>query len=98
MGFPDEKVSHVGRLIDNVAKLLNATHSGRYMVWNLSEKSYDYSKFGNQVRVLQQASTSQLIISRVLLEGHRLPLCRLSGAAARQSLYDLQLDSRLAER
>src|SRR3989338_1175279 len=35
--------------IDNVARFLTEKHEGRYLIFNLSEKSYDYSKFNNAV-------------------------------------------------
>ena len=33
-----------------VAKVLKERHAGNYMVWNLSEESYDGGVFDNQVR------------------------------------------------
>lgn len=41
--------SRPGNNVDVVANLLNHRHKGRYMVWNVSEESYDYSKFNDQV-------------------------------------------------
>jgi len=54
MGFPAE----MGKLrtgpvkhnpINAVSKLLKEHHGGHYMIWNLSEESYEYSKFDEQV-------------------------------------------------
>lgn len=38
-----------GNDIDVVAALLRSRHAGHYMVWNVSEESYDYSMFEDQV-------------------------------------------------
>ncbi|KAJ0388847.1 hypothetical protein P43SY_010763 [Pythium insidiosum] len=35
--------------IDLVAMYLNDKHGGHYMIWNLSEETYDYTFFENQV-------------------------------------------------
>ena len=54
MGFPgssDSSTNGVMRYnpIDSVSYLLNEKHLGHYMIWNLSEEPYDYSKFQDQV-------------------------------------------------
>ena len=38
-----------GNDIDVIAALLRSRHAGHYMVWNVSEESYDYSMFEDQV-------------------------------------------------
>jgi tensin len=38
-----------GNNVDVVANLLQHRHKGRFMVWNLSEETYDYAKFQDQV-------------------------------------------------
>ena len=38
-----------GNDIDVVAAFLKKRHEGRFMIWNISEESYDYSKFNDQV-------------------------------------------------
>jgi tensin len=43
-GGPDE-----GNDINVVAAYLRKKHQGRFMIWNISEESYDYSKFADQV-------------------------------------------------
>lgn len=45
MGFPSEE----GKLIDNLSHFFRVHHRGRFMIINLSEAEYDYSKFENQV-------------------------------------------------
>ena len=42
MGFPN----HPG-----VAAFLNKHHAGKYMVFNFSERAYDYGPFGHQVNI-----------------------------------------------
>jgi hypothetical protein len=49
LGAPRQPVSQ-GNSIDLMAVLLQHTHAGRYMVWNISEEAYDYSRFQDQVR------------------------------------------------
>ena len=41
MAYPDP--------LDTVAAVLAARHGGHFMIWNISEETYDYSKFENQV-------------------------------------------------
>jgi hypothetical protein len=36
--------------VDEVCGMLRSKYGGQFMIWNLSEKSYDYEKFDNQVR------------------------------------------------
>ena len=36
--------------IDDVAGMLHARHPSRFMVWNISEEEYDYSRFGGAVQ------------------------------------------------
>jgi hypothetical protein len=53
MGFPHDprKEMHIkGNRVDDVAGYLKAHHNGRYMIWNISEESYDYSLFSDQVK------------------------------------------------
>ena len=38
-----------GNDIEIVAGYLNQYHKGRYMIWNISEESYDYTRFNEQV-------------------------------------------------
>ncbi|CAM9796205.1 unnamed protein product, partial [Phaeothamnion confervicola] len=38
-----------GNDLDVVATLLKHRHRGKYMIWNISEEKYDYSKFEDQV-------------------------------------------------
>lgn len=38
-----------GNDIDVVSSFLRKRHSGHFMIWNISEEGYDYSKFDNQV-------------------------------------------------
>jgi len=38
-----------GNNVDVAANLLQHRHKGRFMVWNLSEETYDYAKFQDQV-------------------------------------------------
>uniref|UniRef100_M4BD47 Phosphatidylinositol-3,4,5-trisphosphate 3-phosphatase n=1 Tax=Hyaloperonospora arabidopsidis (strain Emoy2) TaxID=559515 RepID=M4BD47_HYAAE len=54
MGFPNMNMGTTRTLlkdnpIDLVAMYLNGNHNGQYMIWNLSEETYDNSYFDNQV-------------------------------------------------
>lgn len=50
MGFPASGIESAWRNhIDSVCKFLKTDHSGRFLVYNLSERSYDYSKFDFKV-------------------------------------------------
>ena len=50
MRYPsDEEDPFTGRPIDVLSRFLNARHPSRYMLWNLSERQYDYTKFNDQV-------------------------------------------------
>jgi tensin len=46
MGFPG-RFPH--NPIDGMAQSLHGAHPGRFMIWNISEESYDYGKFDGQV-------------------------------------------------
>ena len=51
MGIPGEKFDSLYRNhINDVANYLNYRHSTNYMIYNLSEKKYDYIKFNDQVK------------------------------------------------
>ena len=58
MGFPAGRRGAPGSAaarasanpIDAVAAHLRTYHDGHYMVLNISEESYDYAKFGDNVR------------------------------------------------
>ena len=50
MGFPASGVEATYRnSIDNVSSFLRERHGLNYLVFNLSERKYDYTKFNNQV-------------------------------------------------
>eukprot|EP00002_Diphylleia_rotans_P032320 TRINITY_DN6778_c0_g1_i3.p1 TRINITY_DN6778_c0_g1~~TRINITY_DN6778_c0_g1_i3.p1 ORF type:complete len:616 (+),score=100.23 TRINITY_DN6778_c0_g1_i3:54-1901(+) len=50
MSFPAEGVESIYRNpIDDVASLLIDKHGEHFMIFNLSERTYDYAKFNNQV-------------------------------------------------
>ena len=49
MGMPSATPRAGENLMDEVAELLEERHAGHYMVWNLSETSYDTALFGHQV-------------------------------------------------
>jgi hypothetical protein len=54
MGFPKDLENPTsaeveGNDINVVAAYLKKKHEGRFMIWNISEESYDYSKFADQV-------------------------------------------------
>eukprot|EP01091_Cochliopodium_minus_P018634 TRINITY_DN7614_c0_g1_i1.p1 TRINITY_DN7614_c0_g1~~TRINITY_DN7614_c0_g1_i1.p1 ORF type:complete len:679 (-),score=154.91 TRINITY_DN7614_c0_g1_i1:367-2403(-) len=50
MGLPASGLQTIWRNnIDSVAKFLKTNHKNHFMIWNLSEKEYDYSKFDNQL-------------------------------------------------
>ena len=38
--------------INDVSAMLDHYHKGHYMIWNLSDTSYDYTKFSDNVRSL----------------------------------------------
>eukprot|EP00428_Durinskia_dybowskii_P079327 CAMPEP_0170449960 /NCGR_PEP_ID=MMETSP0117_2-20130122/51522_1 /TAXON_ID=400756 /ORGANISM="Durinskia baltica, Strain CSIRO CS-38" /LENGTH=702 /DNA_ID=CAMNT_0010711235 /DNA_START=35 /DNA_END=2140 /DNA_ORIENTATION=+ len=47
--FESGKGTQSGNDIDVVSAFLKKRHEGRFMIWNISEESYDYSKFADQV-------------------------------------------------
>ena len=50
MGMPKKRPRKLGQnSLDHVATYLESKHSAKYMIWNLSESSYDTTPFGNQV-------------------------------------------------
>lgn len=53
MAFPCDFTKNAGTQtgndIDVVAAYLKKRHAGHYMIWNISEEGYDYSKFSDQV-------------------------------------------------
>lgn len=49
MPFPESSGSLLGSPIHNLAAFLLATHSDKFMVWNLSDRKYDTSVFKDQV-------------------------------------------------
>jgi tensin len=49
MGMPSASPREGENSMDEVAELLDERHAGHYMVWNLSETSYDTTLFGHQV-------------------------------------------------
>lgn len=50
MAFPATGLSSAWRNhIDDVANMLNKYHKNHYMIWNLSDKQYDYAKFDDMV-------------------------------------------------
>ena len=55
MAFPTTPTSHLrsNNSAATVAKLLRRRHDGNFMVWNLSEESYDTSIFDNQVQTVR---------------------------------------------
>ena len=52
MGYPHDprkEMNIKGNRIDDVSGYLKVHHEGRYMIWNISEETYDYSLFSDQV-------------------------------------------------
>lgn len=52
MGYPHDprkEMNIKGNRIDDVSGYLKVHHNGRYMIWNISEETYDYSLFSDQV-------------------------------------------------
>lgn len=53
MAFPFDparlKSGETGNDINAVSAFLRSKHAGRFMIWNISEEGYDYSKFSDQV-------------------------------------------------
>ncbi len=50
MAFPASGLEAAWRNhIDDVSNMFNEYHAHHYRIWNLSERKYDYSKFGNEV-------------------------------------------------
>ena len=50
MGFPSSGLESFWRNgIEDVANMLNKYHQNHFKIWNLSGRSYDYTKFDNQV-------------------------------------------------
>lgn len=51
MGIPATGVSTMWRNnLNDVCEFLETRHSEHFMIWNLTENTYDYDKFNNQVR------------------------------------------------
>jgi hypothetical protein len=51
MAFPASGVESAYRNdISEVSDMLNSEHPGKFRVYNLTERSYDYTKFQNSVR------------------------------------------------
>lgn len=51
MGFPRSQPKRTTEnRIDDLSAMLKQRHPGHFMVWNLSEEYYDYSKFDGQVQ------------------------------------------------
>lgn len=48
MPFPSSDQTHIGSLLELSSNYMKATFPGRFLVFNLAEKAYDYSKFDNQ--------------------------------------------------
>jgi len=50
MGLPSSGVEGQYRNhVNAVSRMLNKYHANHYMIWNLSQKTYDYKKFNDQV-------------------------------------------------
>eukprot|EP01102_Stenamoeba_stenopodia_P019431 TRINITY_DN7336_c0_g1_i1.p1 TRINITY_DN7336_c0_g1~~TRINITY_DN7336_c0_g1_i1.p1 ORF type:complete len:411 (+),score=84.99 TRINITY_DN7336_c0_g1_i1:184-1416(+) len=50
MGFPADGITAVYRNhIDQVSNMLRTYHEGLFMIWNLSDLKYDYTKFDDQI-------------------------------------------------
>jgi hypothetical protein len=50
MGFPAAAVEGMYRNnLEDVAAFFKRKHSGKFLIWNLSEREYDYSRVDNQV-------------------------------------------------
>jgi len=49
MAMPSATPQPGENAMSEVAEVLEAKHRGRYMVWNLSERTYDTAPFGHQV-------------------------------------------------
>lgn len=47
--FAKKTGTQVGNDINIVAAYLKRRHEGKFMIWNISEEGYDYSKFADQV-------------------------------------------------
>ncbi|GAM25775.1 hypothetical protein SAMD00019534_089500 [Acytostelium subglobosum LB1] len=50
MSFPSSGLESTWRnSINDVCRLLTNKHNGKFMIWNLCERGYDYAKFNNQI-------------------------------------------------
>ena len=52
MGYPHDprkEMNIKGSRIDDISGYLKVHHHGKYMIWNISEETYDYSLFSDQV-------------------------------------------------
>lgn len=66
MGLPSSGLESMYRnSIDAVSAFLERHHGGHTLVVNLSERKYDYSKFGNQVRGSSGQAPSELCVVTV---------------------------------
>jgi hypothetical protein len=50
-----------GNNINEVSSLLKTKHAGHFMIWNVSEESYDYSLFDNQVQYFSKSHSKTKI-------------------------------------
>jgi hypothetical protein len=46
---PKKRKMKGGNNIDLLSQYMRENHAGRFMIWNISEDTYDYSKFDDQV-------------------------------------------------
>jgi hypothetical protein len=64
MAFPGEGLKSVWRNnIDEVTAMLQKYHENNFRIWNLSELTYDYSKFSNRVSLPLLSSLFSLLSS-----------------------------------
>jgi hypothetical protein len=96
MGFPDPAPSHIGRAIDNLSRFLAHHHPHHYMLWNLSEKTYDYKKFEDQVELHISRCINHYMRIHLCQYGEigdRIQICWLSSSSIGYDLHYLQFNS-----
>ena len=61
---PTKRKMKGGNNINDVSRYMLENHAGKFMIWNISEDTYDYSKFDDQV--LGKSALNEILYSLTL--------------------------------